>query len=186
MKKLILTTMAILATLSVNSQPLARLYGDGLLEENNCAGFSLHSGVIGRKQNMSLNAFGFSLSAYGLYFDYIAWRRNKNIRCKKGKLGEDMTECFHFGYQLPITKWLRIAPLIGKVTEEKMGTETFNYDFSTKSITTNIIPGNRVTGFDYGAQVMLNFCMNERIDLNLHGTITKYCEYCGIGVGIKL
>lgn len=186
MKKLILTTIALLATLSTNSQPLARLYGNGLLEENNCAGFSLHSGAVGRRQNMEIDALGFSIIVYGLYFDYLAWHRDKKNCYKKSKLGEDMTECFHFGYQLPVTKWLRITPLIGKVTDEKRGTETLKYNLYTKEITSIITPGRRITEFDYGAQIMVNISTNERIDLNLHGTITKYCEYCGIGVGIKL
>lgn len=181
MKKIFFVLSLFVISVFAKSQGL---YKCNVFSRNNTIEFSIHSGTTGRKQNVELNVIGFGLSVYGIYADYVFWSRSNNI-ITSSELGEDKTESFHIGYQFPITKWLKITPLFGYADVENMG--RYYYSFNPyNNINRILIPKKRDHGFDFGVQVVLNLYSNENVIFMLQGTYTKYCEYCGFGVGIKI
>lgn len=76
---------------------------------------------------------------------------------------------YHFGYQVPVTNWLRIIPMVGYAYDATGTTDGRAWDSDNRGIHNNFNVEYKVKGFDYGAAVVFNIK-----HVNIQGTYTKY------------
>ena len=181
MKRFILLGIISIFALSGYSQ---ELYKGGLLKYNNSLSFGIYSGLAGKGQKIENPIFGFSLSAYGIYIDYMFLCRDRDKYIFDG-LGNNRSENFHIGYQIPISNWMKITPVIGYSFNENRG--EYLYTFSPYSTLQRIAtPRTMDEGFDFGINAGINLFSNENVNFTMNGIFTKYCLCCGFNVNIIL
>lgn len=134
----------------------------------------------------------FGLGAYalynGFYLDFIkADPQHKfNRRVTNEQWNDDAVFCIHAGYQIPVTKWLRIMPVLGYTQTNEGITDGSSVNISVQDGTSTwyhdytVTPGSRNHYFNYGGGLSIQPC--KWFSINLIGS--RYALYGGIGLDI--
>lgn len=93
----------------------ANAFSRGLFRETNIKekAFGLTLGVLGWQDDQPTAAIGFSLQFFGVYFDLMGLPAAHSDDIGTEVWVDDTSFATHIGYQLPITKSVRIIPIIG-------------------------------------------------------------------------
>lgn len=185
MKKLFLTIVILFSVCAVS---YSRTWAEVIKQENRNVAFGGHFGAIGQAQDLGLQIYVFNLSVYGFYFDIGLYPQDHASDVRVDVWDADQAFLCHFGYQLPISKYFTITPLIGYANDETGYTDGGQWYADDRGIHNKFVEEYSVGGFDYGAQVSVDIPISKndnRYDLILSGTYTKYCWYGGIGFKIN-
>ena len=148
MKKIIIMLTILLSFVCVNNVIAQNSYKDVFKKANNTFNIAIH--------------FGGWPSKHGSDVDVDVWDDDKALTC-------------HLGYQVPLTNWLRIIPMVGYAYDVTGTTDGHDWSYNN-GIHNKFNIDEKVEGFDYGAAVVFN--INH---VNIQGTYTKYNWYIGIG-----
>ena len=93
----------------------ADAFSKGLFRETNIKekAFGLTLGIIGWQDDQPTAAIGFSLQFFGFYYDLMGLPIAHTDDIGTEEWVCDRSFATHIGYQLPITKTVRIIPIIG-------------------------------------------------------------------------
>lgn len=120
---------------------------------------------------------GFNTTIYGVYFDFGGFPRlNGEATSNTGVHDDKYSLSTHIGYQIPITKWLRIIPMIGYSMKSEGYSDTGHGSLHPGGMTTDYYETGSSNGFDYGGQLVIGIK-----HLNIFGTYNKHSIYGGIG-----
>ena len=120
--------------------------------------------------------FALSTTIYGFYFDVGVCPSSHESDVRVDKWDDNKALMFHAGYQLPLTKWLRVIPIIGYSHYASGTTDGSNYHVTSNGIHNEFTADESFSKFDYGTAAVFN--MNH---INLQATITRYSWYLGVG-----
>ncbi len=153
-------------------------------EERLTAGF--HLGAAGFPTDYEDLGLGVSLSCYGVYLDFLlSGPQHQNDNHVNNTLWQDDEAwSINIGYQIPILKWLRIAPIIGYAQENYGVTDASTVNISVNensgSIYHDYYPMERFHHFNYGGGLFVQ--LGRYVEL--YGVGTRYAVYGGIGLNI--
>ena len=93
----------------------ANAFSRGLFRETNIKekAFGLTLGIVGWQDDQPTAAIGFSLQFFGFYYDLMGLPISNTDYIGTEERVVDRSFGTHIGYQLPITKTVRIIPIIG-------------------------------------------------------------------------
>ena len=148
MKKIIV--LLLMAVLGMKAQAQL-LQGDGF-DANKGYEIGLIGGVIGVYDDLSYGAFGLNFTAYGVYVDFLgmpqAHEKSTDVDVHEN---EKTSIDVHLGYQLPLTTWLSIIPVVGYASVKNGTTDGSNYKINKQTgITNSYKVKDENGGFDYG------------------------------------
>ena len=174
--------LCVMACLVCSAQSYKEVFAEG----RKTLSFGLHFGAIGQAQDLGLQIIVGSVTFYNVYVDFGGWPQAHGSDVRIDKWDEDRAYLFHAGYQVPITRWLKVTPMIGYACDETGYTDGSDWRVTDSGIHNKFHADKEVKGFDYGGQVTFAIPVGKRTDLHLMGTYTKYCWYGGIGLGVKM
>jgi hypothetical protein len=148
MKKIIV--LLLMAVLGMKAQAQL-LQGDGFYA-NKGYEIGLIGGVIGVYDDLSYGAFGLNFTAYGVYVDFLGMPRAHEKSTDVDVHENEKTSIgVHLGYQLPLTTWLSIIPVVGYASVKNGTTDGSNYKINKQTgITNSYKVKDENGGFDYG------------------------------------
>ncbi len=142
---------------------------------------------VNKKWNISINGgynhsaevmvYGFGLTIKGFHVTIGGTGSTHEDDVRVGKWEEKSSVIIHAGYQIPITKAIRIIPVIGTSGAGEVLTNGYDYKISNNGTIHNKTHNDIKYKFDYGAHLVLN--PYKKLIINLAGT--KYTLYAGIG-----
>lgn len=176
MKKIIFILIAIMC--------LANTYAQSFIDRNKNISIGAHFGAVGQNEDMGLQIIMLNVTVYGVYIDFGGWPQSHGSDINVGIWEADKAELFHIGYQLPVTNWLKITPLIGYANDETGYTNGYNYKIDQYGIHNQFISETGISDFDFGGQAKFEIPINKKTSIDIMGTYTKYSWYGGIGVTI--
>lgn len=149
-------------------------------------GFQL--GEAGHNTEFADFGFGFSLSVYGVYVDFLlAPPEHESDNHLINELWDD-NEAYtiNLGYQFPITPWLRVAPIIGYSQTNYGYTDlgTLNQhidDYGDIHNRHDYVVEKRFHELNYGGALFLELFGH----VELYGVYTKRAIYGGISVDLN-
>ena len=187
MKKTILALAILLSSLAAHAQVFP-------FREVNFGRYSIgfQGGVMGVGKEFTLGAFGFNVMLHGLYLDF-SYNAPEHITARAFNTWNDNEGfAFHIGYQIPITEFIRVIPLVGYgeintgVTNGYEYTFNNNYNYSYSYNNNDKAQGSNKYhkewqhgGFDAGASIVLNL---GPINFLVTGTIWGF--YAGVAFEI--
>lgn len=191
MKQLLKTFYVLLALcfmcVSVQAQSYLKKYNSDIT-------IGLMGGNVNYGKEYHQFTFGFDMSICGFYFDIGGNPRSHDNDSKNGKFGSSDDEYnffIHAGYQIPLGKVLKVAPIIGYYYHSlgESHTETYQtIDRNTGEVKTyvrNKYEGDeRHKDFDYGVQVQLNLPISKSFWLAPQVIYTKNMWTVGLAAVI--
>ena len=163
----------------------AKSYGEVFSEAKKSLSFGVHFGAIGQAQDLGLQILVGSVTFYNVYVDFGGWPQAHGSDVRVRQWDEDRAYLFHAGYQVPITSWLRITPMVGYACDETGVTDGSNWSVTDSGIHNKFYADKAVKGFDYGGQVMFSIPVGKKTSFQLMGTYTRFCWYGGLGLGVR-
>ena len=176
MKKIIIMLTVLLSFVCVNNVIAQNSYKDVFKKANNTFNMAIHFGGIGCSQGLGLQEFLVSTTIKGVYADFGGWPSKHGSDVDVDVWDDDKALTCHLGYQVPVTNWLRIIPMVGYAYDATGTTDGYNWSCDSNGIHNKFNIDEKVEGLDYGAAVVFN--INH---VNIQGTYTKYNWYIGIG-----
>lgn len=150
-------------------------------EPNHSWDIGIIGGVAGVQDDLAIGKrglFGVNMTAAGIYLDALINLGKSSYDYETGDESGVTVFSFHGGYQIPISRYIRIIPVIGygKVSEgTSSGTEWYvDYDYDVHH---KYYENYGEKWFDYGATAVINIK-----HFNIYLTYTKHFIYGGIGV----
>ena len=178
MKKVIFTMLFTLIAMVVNAQDYT------FSQRQKYISFGIQYAMVDQNSNKidSHNAFVINMSIYGVYADLglMSPKHNRSVEIDKWR-NEHSVESFHFGFQLPITQWLRITPIMGYYNHESGYTDGHDWGVDKYGVYNKFHTEKQSNGPDCGVNVELSFDY-----VSLYGTYTEHMWYAGIGVNIPI
>ena len=113
MKKIIITLTVLLSFVCVNNVMAHNSYKDVFKKANNTFNIAIHFGGIGCSQDLGLQEFLVSTTIKGVYADFGGWPSKHGSDVDVDVWDDDKALTCHLGYQVPVTNWLRIIPMVG-------------------------------------------------------------------------
>ena len=165
---------------------IAQSYSGELKEGRKSISFGLHFGAIGQAQDLGLQVVVGSVTFYNVYVDFGGWPQAHGGDVRVDKWDDERAYLFHAGYQVPVTSWLKITPMIGYACDETGYTDGSDWRVTNGGIHNKFHADKEVKGFDYGCQVTFAIPVGKKTDLHILGTYTKYCWYGGLGLGVRI
>lgn len=142
---------------------------------------------VNKKWNISINGgynhsakvglYGFGLTIKGFHVTIGGTGSTHENDVNVGKWKEKSSAIIHAGYQIPITKVIRIIPVIGTSGAGEEITDGYDYNISHNGTIHNKTYNDIKYKFDFGAHLVLN--PYKKLIVNLAGT--KYTLYAGVG-----
>lgn len=176
MKKIIITLTVLLSFVCVNNIFANNSYKDVFKQVNSTCNATIHFGCIGGSQDLGLQEIVGSMTIYGVYADFGGWPAIHENDVDVDVWDDNKAIIFHLGYQVPLTKWLRIVPMAGYAYDASGTVDGYNWSCGYNGIHNKFNVDEQVSGFDYGAALVFNIK-----HVNISGTYTKYNWYVGIG-----
>ena len=150
------------------------------------------SSDLGDYKNVAYKPYslwGLSMSAFGVYYD-TGWTGSQMGDSSQIGIWEDCNANYwHIGYTIPISRWFTITPLYGKITNNKLIIN--GYDWWVDSLggglcnRTDIV--DTVIYHDYGAVININLpVFGYGGGLNIGVKITKYQLAANFGVFLNI
>lgn len=152
MKKIILAIALLCGTFAANAQvfPIAKV-------NNHHYEIGFQGGAIGLGKEFVLGGFGFNVTVWGVYFDMLIHGAEHAGSTKLGPWNDKQGIALHLGYQIPITEWLRIIPLVGYGEINEGITDGSQYTIDKNGIHNRYRATWRHGGFDAGGALCFNF-----------------------------
>ena len=153
-------------------------------EDRATAGFQV--GAAGFGTDYADIGIGASLSFYGVYIDFLlSGPEHKTDNHVNNTLWQDDEAwSLNVGYQIPILRWLRIAPIVGYAQENYGITDASTVNIAVNensgSIYHDYYPQERFHHFNYGAGLFVQIGRY----VELYGVGTRYAIYGGIGLNL--
>ena len=168
--------LSILFFLFLGIEADAKEFSDNFKAENHHWNLGLHFGGIGQTEDLGMSVFALSTTIYGFYFDVGVCPSSHESDVRVDKWDDNEALMFHSVYQLPLTKWLRVIPIIGYSHCASGTTDGSNYHVTSNGIHNEFTADESFSKFDYGTAAVFN--INH---INLQATITRYSWYLGVG-----
>lgn len=173
MKKLLLGLIMILSMLEVSARTFFPFK-----EVNRNWNVGLMGGYVGYGKDLSSGAAGFNLTIKGFYANIMGWAPSHKNDMGVDKWSDKKCHLAHAGYQIPISKSLRIIPLIGYANVTAGTTDGSDYEFSESGEVHNKFTGEEtVSGLDFGGVAVINIKM-----VNINLALTKYAVFGGVAI----
>ncbi len=176
MKKIIFTLIMMFTFMSINTVN-ANNYKEIFKETNTKINFGFHFGGIGCSDDLGLQQILMSTTIYGVYADFGGWPSSHGSDVRVDTWDDDKALTFHVGYQVPITKWLRVIPMVGYAYDATGTTDGYNWHTDSNGIHNKFNVDDQIKDFDYGGAVVFNMK-----HFNIQVTATRYSWYAGIGI----
>lgn len=183
MKHKLLAALTIFLVLSMTSAK-AQWFDFANNEERLTIGFNI--GAAGYGTDYQDVGFGTSLSFYGVYIDFLLSGPDHKYdnHVNNTLWQDDVAWSINVGYQIPILRWLRIAPIIGYSQENYGVTDasTVNIEVSENSgsMYHDYYPMERFHSFNYGGALYVQ--LGRYVEL--YGVGTRHAVYGGIALNI--
>lgn len=173
MKKTILLIALLLGTLQAHAQlfPIADV-------NNNHYEIGFQGGVIGLGKELTLAGFGINATIWGAYIDFLLNGAQHASSKEVGEWRDNQGIAIHVGYQIPITRYVRIIPLVGYGEINEGITNGYKYSVDKNGIHNSYKADWRHGGFDAGGSVCVNIGF---VSFYVTGTIWSVSG----GVGIE-
>lgn len=171
MKKLILLLFLCLPMLSE-----AKIFSkDAFQTANGKWSIGILGGGLGIFEGKGRGVFGMNLTIKGIYGDFLGKGSSHKSDIEVKKWSESSGTVFHVGYQFPVTKTLRIIPIVGYYTLGRTITDGYNWSVSKTGISNKTSTSVDSKGVDYGGVLVLN-----TKHVNFYGACSKHTLYGGI------
>jgi hypothetical protein len=147
-------------------------------EVNNKWNIGLMGAYAGYGKEITSGAFGISLTIKGVHANFMGLYPSHKDDVRVGEWSDKTCTLLHIGYQIPITRKVRIIPIIG-YSKIAYGT-TNGWDWEVDgsgNIDNNYLEKKSISGFDYGGIVVFNW---KKLIINV--ALTKYTMFGGIGL----
>ena len=125
-------------------------------------------GAIGLGKELTLAGFGFNLTVWGVYFDLLINGAEHAGSTKVGTWNDNQGVAVHLGYQIPITQWLRVIPLVGYGEINTGITDGRDYTIDKNGVHNRYRATWRHGGFDAGGSLCFNI---KYVSIYLTGTM---------------
>ena len=168
--------LSILFFLFLGIEADAKGFSDNFKAENHHWNLGLLFGGIGQTEDLGMPVFAVSTTIYGFYFDVGVCPSSHKSDVRVDKWDDNEALMFHAGYQLPLTKWFRVIPIIGYSHCASGTTDGSNYHVTSNGIHNKFTADESFSKFDYGTASVFN--INH---INLQAAITRYSWYLGVG-----
>jgi hypothetical protein len=132
-------------------------------------------GGLGIFEEKSRVIYGLNLTIKGFYVDFLLKGSSHKSDVRVDKWKESSGTVFHAGYQLPLTKVVRIIPIVGYYTLGKTTTDGYDWEVTNNGISNKTYTSTDSKGIDYGGILVLN-----SKHVNFYGACTKHSLYGGI------
>lgn len=140
--------------------------------------FGLNVGVVGWQDDQPTPAIGFSLQFFGVYFDVMGLPAGHSDAIGTETWVDETSFATHIGYQIPITKAVRIIPIIGAAD---CGTVTVNgaqWHYENGRIHNDTkYNGDGCGGLDYGGILVIH-----HKKWNFSAAYTNHTVYFGAAI----
>lgn len=164
----------------------SKSFSQNFVDENKSISFGFHFGAVSQLQDWGLQIIMCDFTFYGVYIDFGGWPQSHGSDVRIDKWDADKAIVFHAGYQVPITSWLKITPMIGYFNNQSGWTDGGDWYADSYSIHNKFHCNNELSGFDFGGQIKFEIPCGKHTSFDIMGTFTKNCWYGGIGLGINL
>ena len=124
-------------------------------------------------------AVGASISVYGIYFDMAFMSPAYGSTTSVGTWNDAMAYSYHFGYQIPVVEYFKIAPIFGKAYFSYGTTDGYHYSVDQNGIHNAYVPEEAYEGFDYG--VNLQYSFKKDCPFKVDFTYTRLTCFVGLG-----
>lgn len=146
-------------------------------EVNRKWALGIGGGVAGISTDYITGAMSFNITIKGFHADAcIMPGEDHEHDVRVDKWTSDYYTSWHLGYQVPISRNIRIIPLVGFWTAGKSATDGADWTISGGQIVNKTSKSSDASGFDYGVQ--LNFKAKKVL---LYTNLTRYSACAGIG-----
>lgn len=147
---------------------------------NKAVEFGFQGTQIGRSSDgFSEWGMGIDFTCYGVYLDYSFLINTHENDVRADKWDDKRGWSFHAGYQIPISKAIRIIPQIGYVSGDYGVTDGWNWTVTNNGIRNHFDSKDSFSSFDYGAKLVINPAKY----FVLFGQVTAHTF--GIGLGLE-
>lgn len=136
-------------------------------------------GVAGLKTDYSQGGINISFTIKGFHADWCGWGDGEDHKhdVNVGKWNSRSNMSIHFGYQIPLCKYVRIIPVIGIWSVGTTTTDGYDWTVNYNGITNKTTRSVEDKGFDFGAQV--NAAYKK---FYIFAEATRYSASGGIGI----
>ncbi len=131
----------------------------------------------GYNHNVKLGVYGLGLTIKGYHLTIGGTGGTHENDVKVDKWKEKSTCVIHAGYQIPITKSLRIIPVVGMAGAGEIITDGADWDISQDGTINNKETQDMVYKFDYGAHLVYN---HRKLIINV--AASRYTIFAGVGL----
>lgn len=176
MKKLAIIVVLVLSVVNARAQYFDFASNSGRVE----VGLAL--GQPGFSTEYARFGLGASVVAWGVQVDFlIADPQHRYTNTISDTTWNDtMAFCINAGYQIPVLKWLRLAPLAG-YTQTNYGVTdgtsvSYDYDDGSWYHPYKVTPGSRTHYFNYGGGLSIQPCKW----FSINAVATRYAIYGAI------
>lgn len=192
MKKTLLIAVLVAASMSVNAQWLD--FGNNVHRYE----IGINLGVVGQSTEFHDFGFGASLSAWGVYLDFVSagpmYKYDNRVASMNDPanlrfLPDSTTTAIHLGYQIPVLPWLRVMPLIGFNTCSSGYTDMATHNVQASGDSENISVElyhdynreNTWTYFDFGGGLVISPIKW----VSIYGVYTTHAIYGGLSFNLS-
>ena len=181
MKKILLSCIFAICSINIIS-------AQSFFDENRNISAGVHFGAVGQNQDLGLQIIMFNATIYGVYIDFGGWPQDHASDANIDIWDANKAFLFHVGYQVPVSSWLKITPLIGYANDESGYTNGYNWKVNRNGIHNQFVSEESVNGFDFGIQTKfeISISSNKNTSIDIMGTYTKYSWYGGLGLTFKI
>ena len=147
---------------------------------NKAIEFGFQGTQIGRSSDgFSEWGMGIDITCYGFNLDYSFLINTHESDVRIDKWDDKRGWALHAGYQIPISKVVRIIPQIGYYRGQYGVTDGSNWKLTNSGIQNHFYSKERFSSFDYGAKIVINPAKY----FVLFGQVTAHTF--GIGIGYE-
>lgn len=178
MKKAFILFCAIVLSIAANAQTIFQ--SNEVWKYNKAVEIGFQGTQIGRSSDgFSEWGMGIDFTCYGFYLDYSFLINTHESDVRVDKWNDKRGWAFHAGYQIPISRIVRVIPQIGYVSGDYGVTDGSNWRVTNSGIQNHFDSKDSFKSFDYGAKLVINPAKY----FVLFGQVTAHTF--GIGLGFE-
>ena len=178
MKKAFILFCAIVLSSVTNAQTIFQ--SNEVWKYNKAVEIGFQGTQIGRSSDgFSEWGMGIDFTCYGFYLDYSFLINTHESDVRVDKWNDKRGWAFHAGYQIPISRIVRVIPQIGYVSGDYGVTDGSNWRVTNSGIQNHFDSKDSFKSFDYGAKLVINPAKY----FVLFGQVTAHTF--GIGLGFE-
>ena len=178
MKKAFILFCAIVLSSATNAQTIFQ--SNEVWKYNKAVEIGFQGTQIGRSSDgFSEWGMGIDFTCYGFYLDYSFLINTHESDVRVDKWNDKRGWAFHAGYQIPISRIVRVIPQIGYVSGDYGITDGSNWRVTNSGIQNHFDSKDSFKSFDYGAKLVINPAKY----FVLFGQVTAHTF--GIGLGFE-